>query len=44
MKDINNIYDKQFEEYLVLDRGYDLDTISLNECLKEIKKFNKLNK
>ena len=37
---MNNIYDKKFELYLVA-KGYDLDTISLNECLKEIKIWKK---
>jgi len=37
---MNNIYDKKFELYLVT-KGYDLDTISLNECLKEIKIWKK---
>ena len=37
---ITSIYDAEFEEYLVFDKGYDLDTISLEECLKELKEFN----
>jgi hypothetical protein len=37
---MNNIYDKKFELYLVT-KGYDLDTISLQECLKEIKIWKK---
>ena len=42
MKEITNPYDTQFEEYLVFDKGYDLDTISLQECLNELKEFNKI--
>ena len=37
---MNNIYDKKFEIYLI-KKGYDLDSISLNECLKEIKLWKK---
>jgi len=37
---MNNIYDKKFEIYLI-KKGYDLDCISLNECLKEIKIWKK---
>ncbi len=37
---MNNIYDKKFELYLI-SKGYDLDTISLTECLKEIKIWKK---
>ena len=37
---MNNIYDKKFEIYLV-QKGYDLNCISLNECLKEIKLWKK---
>ena len=37
---MNNIYDKKFELNLI-SKGYDLDTISLNECLKEIKIWKK---
>ena len=33
---MNNIYDKKFELYLI-KRGYNLDTISLNESLKQLK-------
>lgn len=33
---MNNIYDKKFELYLI-KKGFDLDTISLQECLKQIK-------
>ena len=41
---ITNPYDAQFEEYLVFELGYNLDTISLHECLQELKEFNKKNK
>jgi hypothetical protein len=37
---MNNIYDKKFELYLIA-KGYDLNTISLQECLKEIKIWKK---
>ena len=37
---MNNIYDKKFEIYLI-KKGYYLDCISLNECLKEIKLWKK---
>jgi len=37
---MNNIYDKKFELYLV-KKGYNLDKISLQECLKEIKIWKK---
>ena len=37
---MNNIYDKKFEIYPV-QKGYDLNCISLNECLKEIKLWKK---
>ena len=37
---MNNLYDKKFELHLI-SKGYDLDTISLNECLKEIKIWKK---
>ena len=40
---MNNIYDKGFELYLI-KLGYDLNTISLDECLELIKQYNKLNK
>lgn len=33
---MNNIYDKKFELYLI-KKGFDLDTISLQECLTQIK-------
>ena len=33
---MNNIYDKKFEIYLV-KKGFNLDTISLQECLTQIK-------
>ena len=35
-KNMNNIYDKKFELYLI-KKGFDLDTISLQECLTQIK-------
>ncbi len=38
---INNPYDKDFEAWLV-HKGYDLDTISLNESLKLLKEFNRI--
>ena len=37
-----DIYNQQFEEYLVLELGYDLDTISLKECITELNKYNKI--
>ncbi len=37
---MNNIYDKKFELYLI-KKGFNLDTISLQECLKEIKIWKK---
>jgi hypothetical protein len=37
---MNNIYDKKFELYLV-KKGYNLDQISLQECLKEMKLWKK---
>ena len=37
---ITNIYDAEFEEYLVFERGFDLDHISMNECIIEAKRFN----
>jgi hypothetical protein len=36
MSTMNNIYDKKFEIYLV-KKGFNLDTISLQECLTQIK-------
>ncbi len=39
-KNMNNIYDKKFELYLV-KKGYNLDQISLQECLKEMKLWKK---
>ena len=41
---ITNIYDAEFEEYLVFDLGYDLETISMEDCIKEMNEFNKINK
>ena len=38
---ITNIYDDQFEEYLVIEKGYDLDYISLKEVLEELENYNK---
>ena len=38
---ITNIYDAEFEEYLVFELGYDLDTISMHDCIEEAKRFNK---
>ena len=40
---ITNIYDAMFEEYLVFELGYDLDTITMQECIDELKVFNKNN-
>lgn len=40
---MNNIYDKKFEIYLI-KKGFNLDTINLQECLKELKIYNKINK
>ena len=37
---MNNIYDKKFELYLV-KKGYNLNQISLQECLKEMKLWKK---
>ena len=37
---MNNIYDKKFEIYLA-KKGYNLNEISLTECLKEIKIWKK---
>ena len=37
---MNNIYDKKFEIYLV-KKGFNLDTISLTECLTQIKIWKK---
>ncbi len=37
---ITNIYDAEFEEYLVFELGYDLDTISMHECIEEMNNFN----
>ena len=37
---MNNIYDKKFEIYLA-KKGYNLNEISLQECLKEIKIWKK---
>ena len=41
---VTNIYDLLFEEYLVFDLGYDLDKISMKDCIKEMNEFNKINK
>ena len=38
---MNNIYALEFEVYLI-SKGYDLDTISLKESLKELAIFNKI--
>lgn len=35
---MNNIYNKKFELYLI-KKGFDLNTISLSESLKELKKY-----
>ena len=40
---MNSTYDKKFETYLI-NKGYDLSKISLQECLKEIKIHKKLQK
>jgi hypothetical protein len=37
---MNNIYDKKFEIYLV-KKGFNLDTISLQECLTQMKLWKK---
>ena len=44
MKEIKNIYDQRLEEWMVLDKGIDLDTVSMLECIELMKEFNKLNK
>ena len=35
---MNNIYNKKFELYLI-KKGFDLNTISLSESIKELKKY-----
>ena len=37
---ITNIYDAEFEEWMVFEKGVDLDTVSMNECIKLAKEFN----
>ena len=41
---ITNIYDAEFEEYLVFDKGYDLDHISMSDCIREMAEYNKIRR